>query len=356
MKHYKNLFVLIAVLFFVVFGQGVQGANTDQPPGAIFQTIYHLEASYYAPDSVSYPKLLNIALASVQKELQSQNIVINITPISPDQPNREAWRDFIIFWASYIAQHETSDHWLEFVAIDSMLKSFNNSHTRFFDPEAFAREKDQLTKEGELVLEAKFINVNGRRILHVQLYTFFTHDNCAELLDEEFEKYIPVEGIIIDVRNNPGGVSRNCYDLLEVFLPEGVDLWIEKTPLQTRTITSIQEQVYTQPLVVMINQFSASASEVFSGVFQEQKRAIIVGQQSAGAVSKGAIKILYSYGAAISITIRQIFTAGGTNLEGVGVIPDIKVECTADDIIAGRDPQLEKAIETLIQLIDHKSP
>lgn len=433
MNRRKKHFVFIVVLLVLFLGVSLIPSET---PDAIYQTIFQLDNKYYDPGSVSYSKLLNIALESVQEILLTKDIVVNFTPISSEQSNQEARKAFKAQWINKVAEHETSDHELEFAAIESIMKSFNDSHTYFLSPQSWASYVDRLKKQeyegigilvkelegqkifikqifpgtpAELtgllpfdqilkvdgytisgiedavdkirgmpgttviitvlrnqqlydipvvrdviqrpVLTTKIFNSNsGKRILYIQLYAFY--DDFSRLLISDIEKYIPVQGIIIDVRDNSGGLLSSCYDLLDVFLPKGVDLFIEKSTKETKITASTREQVYAKPLLVMINQYSASASEVLSGVLQQQKRAIIVGRQSEGAVSIGTISKLWKYPAGISITVRQFFTAGGKKLEGIGVIPDIKVDFNKDDFIAGHDPQLEKAIEILSKLID----
>lgn len=439
----RNIRFVLIIVLLSVFSIGVyaeQAENTNQFPGAIFQTLDHLENSYYAPDSVNYPKLLNIALASVQKKLQSKNIVINITPIFLEQSDEEAWKEFSAFWIAHVAQYETSDHQLEFTAIDSMLESFDVSHTRFMSSEELARIKERLENKAfggagiklteienkVFVLEVfpgspadiagvlsfdqivavddttivdindafdkirgparttvilmvlrkqqlyditvvrgniqlptlttQLLHRHDNQILYVRLYSFATHKNLSYKLIDEYFKYIPIDGMIVDIRHNAGGFLQRVDELLEVFLPSARDLYIKRTATDTVIFTTSLGQIFAPPLVILINQETGSGSEIFSGVLQEQKRAVIVGQKSIGAVNIGEIKKLGLYNAAAMITTRQFFTAAGEKLEGVGVIPDIEADFTKDDIIAGRDPQLEKAIEALLELIDDKKP
>ncbi|MCH7759079.1 S41 family peptidase [Patescibacteria group bacterium] len=428
-------FVLIITLLIVfgIYAYAELSEKFNKYPVAIYQTLITLNISYYDSDLVSHPKLLNIALESIQDTLEAKGIIINLTPISLQKSNSEALGIFTKQWTDTIFKHETSDHQLEFIAIQAILKSFNDSHTVFYNPKTWTGFKEQFKKKSfggvgimiveienkvfivevlpdgpaELagilpfdqilavddtiiingedavnkirgpigkvvtltvlrkqqsyditvirgtikfpVLTARLFPSNNKRILYIRLYTFSTYDNLSKKLIFEYNFYTPVDGIIIDLRGNAGGLLDRCNELLETFLPPGRDLYITRTATDSSTFTTDQEQFFKQPLIVLINQHSASASEIFSAILQEQKRAIIIGQPSAGSVNVGRMIEIKQYKVAIMITSEQLFTANGTKLEGKGVIPDIEVDRTKDDIIAGRDPQLEKAIEILTE-------
>lgn len=105
----------------------------------------------------------------------------------------------------------------------------------------------------------------------------------------------------------------------------------------------------TKPVVVLINKGSASASEIFSGAMKDNRRAVIIGEQSFG---KGLVQEINKlpYEAGINITIQKYLTPNGTDINKKGITPDIVVELTEDDIKNKNDVQLKKAIEVLNQM------
>ncbi len=159
-----------------------------------------------------------------------------------------------------------------------------------------------------------------------------------------------VKGIILDLRNNPGGYLDSSIDVASEFLKEGV-IVTEKTHDSSQredykasgrgnlTSTSI-------PMVVLVNEGSASAAEIVTGALQDQGRAIVVGMKTFG---KGSVQTIESIGQGmtIKITIAHWYTPNGKNIGNEGITPDISIDLTEEDIKNEKDPQLEKALETI---------
>jgi carboxyl-terminal processing protease len=103
------------------------------------------------------------------------------------------------------------------------------------------------------------------------------------------------------------------------------------------------------PLVVLVNGGTASASEIVAGAIQDTGRGILIGEQTLG---KGSVQLSHhlSDGSELRVTIARWFTPNGRAIHGEGLAPDIQVDITAEDIEAGRDPQLQRAIEYLQEL------
>lgn len=190
---------------------------------------------------------------------------------------------------------------------------------------------------------------NGHTFFYLNLRTF--HINGAYNLIDAFS-VLGADGIIIDLRNNSGGYLSICNGLMNQFIAANITLYYTKNTNSTeRCVTSVCPKI-NLPVVVLINKNSASASEIFSGIMQEQGRATIVGKRSDGSVSIGTIREL-SYGAAMMVTIQQFFTAKGKMLEKIGVKPDIEIDLTKENIINGVDTQLDKALEVLENQLKH---
>lgn len=155
-----------------------------------------------------------------------------------------------------------------------------------------------------------------------------------------------VDGIVLDLRGNPGGDIEILQLCLSWFLPKDAEICVFEDEIERRTIYAHGEPATDKPVVVLIDGHSASASEIFAATMQEYQRATIIGAKSAGAVEAGNVVAL-DYDAEAMITVAQVYTSGGKLLEGVGVVPDIESGLTDKDVIAGRDPCVDKALEAL---------
>lgn len=158
-----------------------------------------------------------------------------------------------------------------------------------------------------------------------------------------------VRGIVVDLRDNPGGAVTAAQDVLGLWLPKGSLVMTEKrngTVLRTYKTTK-QPVLSRTPTVLLINGGSASASEIVAGALHEYDKATNIGEQSFGKGSVQEVRPL-SNGGALSFTVSRWFTPKGRSIDGTGVTPDQIVALSRDDAVAGRDPQMEAALQKLI--------
>jgi len=156
-----------------------------------------------------------------------------------------------------------------------------------------------------------------------------------------------VVGIILDLRDNPGGTLNAAVTVTSQFLAEGIVLSAMDGNGEKQSLSVEKGGLALDiPLVVLVNSNSASASEVVAGALQDYERAVIIGTQTFGKGSLNHFREL-SDGSAIYITIGRWFTPNGRQIEGQGLTPDIIIDRTEDDIAQGKDPQLDKAVEYL---------
>ncbi len=204
------------------------------------------------------------------------------------------------------------------------------------------------------IIEWEMLNSAGqdeeteKNIAYVQFYHFTNN------APKEFRKVAEeisassAEGLILDVRNNPGGYLEVAVDMASWFLPKG-ELVV------TEDFGNSQGNEYRSkgydglsglPTVVLINQGSASASEILAGALRDIKGIKIVGQESFG---KGSVQQLEKLkdGSSIKITVAKWLTPAGLSISEEGINPDAEVELTEEDINEMRDPQLDKALEVL---------
>lgn len=150
------------------------------------------------------------------------------------------------------------------------------------------------------------------------------------------------KGIVLDLRNNPGGLLSAADIVVSNFLPKGTVVAEVRERNKTRTEVTPYDPTVSDAtkLVVLVNKGSASASEIVAGALQDHKRATIVGEQTFG---KGSVQevISFSGGEALKLTVATYVTPNGNEVDGVGVTPDIVVP--ADD----RDGQLQRALDLL---------
>lgn len=176
----------------------------------------------------------------------------------------------------------------------------------------------------------------------------FTLDEFKENM-EDLEKQ-NLKGMIIDLRNNPGGLLDVTCDIADIFLDKGVIVSTENRNGKVDVLKSDRKKV-DYPLVVLVNEGSASASEILSGALKDRERATLVGTQTFG---KGVVQKLVPLGdgSGLKLTISEYLTPNGTRIDGVGIIPDILVENPEEVEIIGpenikEDLQLQKALEEL---------
>lgn len=153
-----------------------------------------------------------------------------------------------------------------------------------------------------------------------------------------------MESLVIDVRGNPGGSLDTVCSMLELLLPEGLIVYTEDKDGNIEEIYGDGDGSFSLPLAVLVNEYSASASEIFAVAIQDYEVGEIVGVTTYG---KGVVQRLIQLpdDTMIKMTISEYFSPLGNSIHGVGVIPDIEVEYDYDDLET--DEQLEAAIEAV---------
>ncbi|MFZ5968844.1 MAG: S41 family peptidase [Bacillota bacterium] len=133
-----------------------------------------------------------------------------------------------------------------------------------------------------------------------------------------------VAGFILDLRDNPGGLVDEAVDVADIFIPKGPVVHFEDKYKNRHTYTSIKDKL-NKPLVVLVNEMSASASEIVAGAIQDTKSGVIVGTKTYG---KGTVQTIQDLenGGGIKLTIARYLTPNEKIIDGVGVQPDIIVE------------------------------
>ncbi len=159
------------------------------------------------------------------------------------------------------------------------------------------------------------------------------------------------KGLVIDIRNNPGGLLDTVVDMLRRMLPKGMIVYTEDKYGKRDEYKCDGKEEFNKPLAVLINGNSASASEIFAGAIQDYKKGTLVGTTSFG---KGIVQSILPLndGTAIKVTVSKYYTPKGRNIHKIGITPDVTVELKESlrqkvVIEKSEDNQLQKALQIL---------
>ena len=195
-------------------------------------------------------------------------------------------------------------------------------------------------------VELKFVDDDGGKVAVVKVGRF------GETTDSEWDEAVnrvQLEGaraIIVDMRNNPGGLLTSAVHLGSEFIT-GTIVKQEFADGSIKPLSADHRgELLDIPIVVIINGGSASAAEILAGAIQDSRRGKLVGEQSFG---KGTVQDAVDLpgGAGLHVTIARWLTPKEKNIHDVGITPDIEIKMTKEDMEADRDPQLKKALELL---------
>lgn len=180
--------------------------------------------------------------------------------------------------------------------------------------------------------------------ISVSEFDSVTYDQFEEALNELDSQ--GMQGLVIDLRGNPGGSLTTVTDMLKLLLPEGTIVSTKDKYGNTEEIICDGTHEFTKPLAVLVNQYSASASEIFSGAIQDYGTGTIVGMTTYG---KGVVQQLIDLkdGTCLKVTIAEYYTPSGRSINGTGVTPDVEVEYVYDENNPEADNQLDKALEVV---------
>lgn len=155
-----------------------------------------------------------------------------------------------------------------------------------------------------------------------------------------------MEGLIVDLRGNPGGNLDTVCEILDLMLPEGLIVYTEDKDGNRQEFTSDEAQEVQVPLAVLVDGNSASASEIYAGAIQDYGIGQIVGTKTYG---KGVVQTIYDLkdGTSLKLTVAEYFTPNGRNIDGEGITPDVEVTYQRNENDPEADNQLDRAVETL---------
>lgn len=187
------------------------------------------------------------------------------------------------------------------------------------------KEKEVILKRENIKLENVKSKMLDNKIGYIKLTQFGTDVDLQVAKSLEKLQESGMEGLIFDLRNNPGGKIDQAIKIGSMFIEKGVI--VSERPKKGKEMFSEREGKYYGdfPLIILINEGSASASEIVSGAVRDYKRGLLLGEKSYG---KGSVQVLMPLpdGDGIKLTIAKYYTPNGENINGIGIEPDIKVE------------------------------
>ena len=180
--------------------------------------------------------------------------------------------------------------------------------------------------------------------LQISRFTSRTPDELQVAL--EGLRALDLDGWVLDMRNNSGGLLQESIEVADAFLDEGVILYEDSRTAESEFAATPGGFGLDVPLIILVNHSTASAAELVAGALRDDGRAIIIGQRTYG---KGSVQLIFplSDGSSLHVTTAQWFTPSRTQLEHNGLEPDISM-IPAED---GRDVELEEAVRQLHQQI-----
>jgi carboxyl-terminal processing protease len=194
-------------------------------------------------------------------------------------------------------------------------------------------------------VEGKILDGN---IAYVRLFTF--GDQTDQDLHQELEQLFAQkpDGLILDLRNNGGGYLNTAIAVASEFVGDGVVMYEVYGDGRRVTFDAQPGGLATEiPMVVLINQGSASASEIVAGAIQDRGRGKVVGVTSFGKGSVQTVVSLLNDQGEVRVTVARWLTPAERAINGVGLTPDVEVEITDQDLQTGVDPQLDQAVQLL---------
>lgn len=211
------------------------------------------------------------------------------------------------------------------------LTIYRESENKTFDVEVTRKSLDVPTVEHKMLED----NIGYISISQFDRVTF-------DQFKLAFDRLQNTNGLIIDLRNNPGGLLTTVNKITDMLVPEGTITYIEDKN-GNRDYHKSDANYYNKPLVILVNEHSASASEVLSGAVKDFGVGKLVGQTTYG---KGVVQNMYqlSDGSGVKITMAKYYTPKGVCIQGTGIEPDYKVTNPKDN---SKDLQLEKGIEVI---------
>lgn len=207
-----------------------------------------------------------------------------------------------------------------------------------------------ITRDTVIVKSIKTSWIEKDQIFVIKVFNF--NDDTKTLFNQAVNEALSKKpkGLILDLRNNPGGYLETAVAMASAWVSEGsivIEQFGDNRKIEHSALGNAP--LVDMPTVVLVNQGSASASEIVAGALKDYAKATLVGEKTFG---KGSVQVLrnLSDGSVVKVTTAKWLTPKGSYIHEKGIEPDIMVERTTEDRAADKDPQLDRAVEQLLQV------
>lgn len=260
-------------------------------------------------------------------EISVQNNILTIISPIEDTP---AWEAGIKPGDKIIAVDGKSTKGLSLVESSQLMRGKKGSRTVL----TIVRDNEDHPRDFAIVRgsvklhSAKYTDMEeGYAYIKITSFIETTSKDLQKIVDEHLKKYGSIKGLLIDLRRNPGGLLDQAIKVSDMFLKEGIIVsTIGRDPKNKEVVSATKKSKLTNfPIIVLVNEYSASASEIVAGALQDNKRAIIMGQKSFG---KGSVQSVVKLGdgSGLKLTVARYYTPSGKSIQAEGITPDIEVE------------------------------
>ena len=209
---------------------------------------------------------------------------------------------------------------------------------------------------GNISIQSVYAKTIGKDILYLRITSF--DKKVAKDIKKAILKYHNRKAIVLDLRNNPGGLLDQAVEVVDMFVNKGVIVSQKGRDASDDEVYNAHSDVLTKvPMVVLVNAGSASASEIVSGALQDHKRAVLVGTKTFG---KGSVQVVLpiTQKEAVKLTIARYYLPSGRTIQAVGITPDVKVEPgsikVVKDSFSIKEADLKKHLEKELVKVDGK--
>lgn len=261
-------------------------------------------------------------------EISIQNGILTIISPIEDAP---AWEAGIKAGDKVVAVDGTSTKGMTLVEASQLMRGKRGTRTVLrVVREGEEKPRDIAVVRGSVKIRSVKYTDLGQGYAYVKITSFI--ENTAKDLQKVIEKHSKdnkdkVSGLLIDMRRNPGGLLEQAIKVSDMFLKEGTIVsTIGRNKNDKEVAVASKKGIYTDfPIVILVNEYTASASEIVSGALQDNKRALIVGQRTFG---KGSVQsvIKLGDGSGLKLTVARYYTPKGVSIQAEGIHPDIEIE------------------------------
>lgn len=210
------------------------------------------------------------------------------------------------------------------------------------------QQKEYSVTRGKIVVKSVREEMREDGVYVIKVSSF--NNDTVDLFNKAVKNVIAKDpkGLILDLRNNPGGYLEASIEMASEWINDGV-IVTEKYNEDSKNehMSRGRSRLEGVRTVVLINEGSASASEIVAGALQDTKKATVIGKKSFG---KGSVQTLSNFkdGSSVKITVAKWLTPSGRSINEEGIEPDIAIDYTLEDYNAGKDPELEKSVDLLL--------